>query len=107
MQQLEKRFTSFKLANISSLTTMYSIRIYELLSEYLPVGERCISVDQFRDMLDLNDKYPLYPDLKRSIIEPAIEELNTKSNYDVRYSEEKSGEEIVKLWFSFNEKSQS
>lgn len=104
--QLKEQFTGYKLANVKSLRSIYSIRLYELLTQYLPVGERWISVDQFRDVLDLNDKYPRFADLKRWIIEPALEELNTKSNYDVRYSTEKSGKKIAKLWFFFNEKSQ-
>lgn len=41
-QQLEQQFIRYKLANVNSLTTTESIRIYELLIEYLHVGERCI-----------------------------------------------------------------
>jgi plasmid replication initiation protein len=104
--QLKEQFTGYKLANVKALKSIYSIRLYELLTQYLPAGERWISVDQFRDMLDLNDKYPRFADLKRWIIEPAIAELNTKSNYDVRYEVEKSGNKISKLWFYFSEKSQ-
>jgi plasmid replication initiation protein len=104
--QLKEQFTGYKLANLKALKSIYSIRIYELLTQYLLAGERWISVDQFREMLELNDKYPRFADLKRWIIEPAIAELNTKSNYDVRYEVEKSGNKISKLWFYFSEKSQ-
>ncbi len=104
--QLKEQFTGYKLVNVKALKSTYSIRLYELLTQYLPAGERWITVDQFRDMLDLNDKYPRFADLKRWIIEPAIEGLNIKSNYDVMYNTEKKGRKIHKLWFFFSEKAQ-
>ena len=104
--QLKEQYTAYKLVNIKALKSTYSIRLYELLTQYINAGERWITVAQFRDMLDLNDKYPRFADLKRWIIEPAIKELNTKSNYDVLYRTEKQGRTIHTLWFFFNEKAQ-
>lgn len=101
-QQLKEHFTMVNSKILLSLTTTYSMRLYEIFTQYLQVGEYCISVDRFRDMLCLNDKQDL-----SSIIDPALGELNTKSDLDVRYAEEKTGEKITKLWFYFNEKSQS
>lgn len=104
--QLKEQFTGYKAHNVRALKSTYSIRLYELLTQYLAAGERWITVDKFREMLDLEDKYPRFADLNRWIIEPSIKELNAKSNYEVLFRPEKKGRAVHKLWFFFNEKQQ-
>jgi len=104
--QLKEQFTGYKAYNVRALKSTYSIRLYELLTQYLKAGERWITVDKFREMLDLEDKYPRFADLNRWIIEPSIKELNAKSNYEVLFRPEKKGRAVHKLWFFFNEKQQ-
>ncbi|MGD8176234.1 hypothetical protein [Marinimicrobium sp. ARAG 43.8] len=65
-----------------------------------------MTIEQLRHKFDLEDKYPRSADLKRWIIEPAIKELNVKSNYDVHYRTERKGRAVHKIWFYFREKSQ-
>jgi plasmid replication initiation protein len=103
---LKEQFTGYRLSSVKALKSAYSIRLYELLTQYLSAGERWITVEQFRDMLDVQDKYPRFADLKRWIIEPAVQELNNKSNYDVLYRTERKGRAVHKIWFFFNEKEQ-
>lgn len=103
---LKNQFTPYRLNNVKSLKSTYSIRLYELLSQYLQDGQRWILVDDFRSMFELEDKYPKYADLRKWVIEPSVDELNTKSNYEVTFKPEKNGRNVVKLWFYFKEKKQ-
>lgn len=99
-------FTSYALANIGPLKSIYSVRIFELLSQYRSERSRFISVQNFRAMFELEDKYSLFSALRRNVIEPAIAEINKKTMLDVTFAVEKRGKTVVKLWFHFSEKRQ-
>ncbi|MDF1685053.1 MAG: replication initiation protein [Legionellaceae bacterium] len=104
--ELSAQFTSYKLMHVKKLGSVHSIRIYELLMQYEATGQRWITVDQFREVLDLEDKYPNFSDLKRWILNPAKKELSAKSNYNVNFQEERKGRKVHKIWFDFVEKPQ-
>ena len=99
LSELTGNFTSYTLANIKPFKSIYSIRLFELISQYRSKASRFISITDFRDMLDLNEKYPLYADLRKSVIEPSVKEINQKSNLELSFSPEKQGRKIIKLWF--------
>ena len=104
--QLKRRFTTYRLADVASLSTSYSIRLYELLMQFNSTKQRSISVDDFRSLFQLNDKYPLFRDLNKRVIKPAVKEINSSSNLEVFYSTTKKGKNIVELHFDFQEKKQ-
>ncbi len=103
---LKEQFTAYRIENVRLLKSSYAIRMFELLTQFSSTGHRYITLDKFRDMLDLNDKYPRFADLKRWVIEPSISEITEKSTYEVSYRTEKKGRKIHKLIFSFTEKEQ-
>lgn len=105
--ELSSRFTSFKLRQVSSLQSVYSIRLFELLMQFQSIGERTIKLDELRIMLGIDDgKYKLFGDLKRRVIDPAMNELNAKTNFDVGYKAVRNGRAIGALEFSFKESDQ-
>ena len=52
---LEKHFTSYELQQVSSLKSVHSIRLYELLIQYRTVGKIEISLDDLRLKLGINE----------------------------------------------------
>ncbi|CAI3959995.1 Protein involved in initiation of plasmid replication (PDB:2Z9O) [Commensalibacter communis] len=104
LTQLKNKFTGISIKNISSLKRTYSIRLYELLIQYKEVGYRKITVEAFRSMLNVENKYEHFKDLNKFILLPALHELNTKSNITVNLHKEKKGRNISALLFSFREK---
>lgn len=107
LSQLIGKFTRYTLENVKNLKSIHSIRLYELLAQYLEEGSRFIGVDDLRVMFDLIDKYPKYADLRKWVIDPAVEEINTKSNLMVSYKPEKKGRTVVRLWFTIADKKQN
>jgi plasmid replication initiation protein len=104
---LSSRFTSFKLKQVSSLQSVYSIRLFELLTQFQSLGERTIRVQDLRVMLGIEeDKYAKFAGLKRRVIDPAVKELNAKTNFAVGYKPIRDGRAIVALEFSFKESDQ-
>lgn len=107
ISQLERRFTQYRLADVAKLNTSYSIRIYELLMRFNQTHERWIKLGDFKSLLQLEDKYPLFRDLNKRVIKPAIKEINQSSNLEVFYSTKKQGRRVIGLQFDFQEKQQT
>ncbi|EKJ5694698.1 replication initiation protein [Salmonella enterica] len=106
LTQLKGQFTRVVVKNISSLSSTYSIRIYELLQQFRSTGDRTIAIDDFRAMLDLDGKYKTFKSLNQLLLKPAIAELNEKSNLAVTMDTVKNGRTVVALRFQFKEDKQ-
>lgn len=107
ISQLERRFTQYRLADVAKLNTSYAIRIYELLMRFNQTHERWIKLEDFKSLLQLENKYQLFRDLNKRVIKPAIKEINQSSNLEVFYSTKKQGRKVVGLQFDFQEKKQT
>jgi plasmid replication initiation protein len=94
-------FKSYQLRNIAKLDTSHAIRLYEILLRYKDTGIRIIKVDELKEMLGIPDKYPVFNDFKRYTIEPAVKQLNAKSNINVKYINKKQGRKVSHLVFTF------
>lgn len=85
-----KNFTKYNLENIMALRSPYSVRIYNLLVSYAYEKEATISEDDLRFLLNLThstcgeDKYSALWRLKQRVLEPALEEINTKTDLRVK-----------------------
>lgn len=106
LTQLKGQFTRIMIKNVSSLSSVYSIRIYELLQQFRSTGERTISVDDFRSVLELDGKYVDFKILNRDLIKSSIAELNSKSDLNVTVEYIKKGRNVVALRFKFKEDKQ-
>ena len=98
---LTERFMSYRLRDVASLKSIYSIRIYELLIQYRGMNRagRIITLDALREMLDIQDKYPVFSDFRKRVIEPSIKELNKCTDLSIDYQPVKEGRKIVAIEF--------
>lgn len=103
--ELRKNFTSYQLINVLCLKSKYSIRLYEIFKSYLWIGKWDVQIDEFREMIYLNDKYKLFKELKRNVIEPSIAEINKYTDLTIEYETVKIGRNIERLVFNIIEKS--
>lgn len=106
ISQLQSRFTTYKLRNISNLQSSHSIRIYELLMRFNSTGERVIYLSDFKSALGISDKYPHFKDLNKWVIKPAIQELNMRSDLTINFETVKKGRAVAGLIFEFKQNSQ-
>lgn len=104
LTQLKGQFTQYQLRNISSFNSVYTIRIYELCMQYKTLGEREISVDDLKKWLQIEDKYPRYNSFNQRVLEPAIKEINEKSDLFLEVESIKLGRAIVGIRFQINHK---
>lgn len=104
ISNLKGSYTDYRLRHIATLSSAHAIRIYELLMQYRTTRSRMISVKDFKYYLGIQDLYPDFKELKRSLLLPAIKQLNQKTNLNVAMSVAKDGRHVVALQFDFNEK---
>lgn len=101
ISQLKSQFTSYKLRHVSGLQSTYSIRLYELLMQWSKTGERVITVADFREYFDLNNKYSTFRSLNQLVISFAVKELNKQSDLVIKYETVKHGRKVHALRFDF------
>lgn len=104
LTQLALRFTRYELRHIAPLTSVYAIRLYELLVQYRDIGQREMHIDWIKDCFQLGEKYARVTNLKARVIDPAVEQLNTYSDLWVKYEQRKRGRNVEAFIFSFGSK---
>lgn len=103
LTDLKKQFLSLKLSQVACLKSIYSIRLLEFLMQFKSTGKFVIDIEEFKKRLDIQNEYQRFYNLKMRVIEPAIKELQRKSNLDISWKPIKTGRIIKKLEFRFSE----
>lgn len=101
-----EQFTTIDLFSVNKLRSFYSIRLYEILSQFDHTGYRVMTVEDFRHYMDCVNINPQTKDLKRRILNPAINELNKQSDMDCSVKDIKDGRKITHFAFKFVKKPQ-
>ena len=94
-------FTRYKLANILSMKSKYSPRIYEILkcNEFKKQGFIDFDLMELRKLLKTETVYPLYADFKRKVILQTQKELEKLSDIWFDFEEIKTGRKVTRLKF--------
>jgi plasmid replication initiation protein len=101
---LKQNFTKYELINVLCLRSKYSIRLYEIYKSYLWLGRWEVYLDEFRELIDVKDKYLDFTEFKRNVINPSIKEINRFTDLTITMETLKSGRNIDKLIFKIVEK---
>lgn len=103
--QLKNYFTKIDIVDTLKLKSIYSIRIFELLLQYISLGVRNTTLSDLRGYCGIEDnEYELYAHLKSRIIERAKTEINSKTEYEVDYAEIKESRKVVSLEWTIKKK---
>lgn len=107
LTQLKGQFTKYQLKNIAYFNSVHSIRIYELVTQYRSSGNREITIEDLKKWLQVEDKYPRFNNFKQWVLDPAITEINEKSDLFVEVEQVKRGRAIHALKFVISHKKQA
>lgn len=104
--QLKSHFTKIGFADFLGLKSVYSVRIFELLAQYELIGKRRTSIENIRSWCSIGrDEYQLYAHLKSRVINKSKTEINTKTDYEVDYTEIKESRKVIALEWTIKKKS--
>jgi plasmid replication initiation protein len=104
--QLKSHFTQYDLDNIISFKSQYTIRLYELLKMDTFKAkngqfEKTFKIEELRLLFGIEkNEYPLFGDFKRWAIDPAINEISTKTDLNIietKYG--KTGRKVTSIAF--------
>lgn len=102
LTQLQEQFTSYRLQNVSNLSTFYSHRLYELFAQFKKTGERRVSLERLRTMLDLGERYQNVRNLRQRVIDPSVKEINAETDLEVSYDALRKGRTITGFQFTID-----
>ena len=104
ISNVKANFTQYMLSEVAKMQGAYSVRIYELLTQYKSVGERSIAIDDLRIMLDLGSRYKTTGNLIAWVIDPSIEEINEQTDLKVTAEPQKTGRKFTHIKFTIKQK---
>lgn len=97
---LTANFTSYKLKVTLQFKSKYSIRLYELISQYLKIGKRKIEISKLRAMIGVPEKsLKRWADFKRYVLDHVKKELDEKSDISFKYTPIKDGRSFNEIEF--------
>ncbi len=101
--ELESRFTTYELAQVSGLSSAYAVRLYEQLIAWRKTGQTpLIELKDLRNKLGLDEgEYPAMSDFKKRVLELALAQINKHTDINANYKQYKSGRTITGFSFTF------
>jgi plasmid replication initiation protein len=93
----EVRSKRSTLSIINSLSSLYSIQLYEMLAQ-VP-NSKTLKVNLNDLVRKMNLPYKRYSEIARRVIKPAIQELNEKSNLILAWKPVKGGRFVTMVEF--------
>ena len=99
---LEKNFTSYELDQVSSLSSKYAVRLYEIIISWRAAGKTpMFSTMELRERLGvMPDEYQKMELFKRKVLDFAVKQINDKTDISITYEQHKEGRKIVGFTFS-------
>lgn len=104
--ELKGRFTRYELKNIGNMKSTYGIRLYELIMQWQNVGTRKVEISWLKKQFQIEGLYTDICDFKKRVIQPAVNDINRYSNFDISWTQIKNGRMVSHLIFKFKEKPQ-
>ena len=101
---LKNAFTRYRLEHVGRMTSIYAMRLYELLAQWQSVGKREVNIEWLKQQFEIADHYPNMNDFKKRVLDPAVSDINEYSNFNVVWEQRKTGRRVTHLTFTFAEK---
>ena len=97
---LKEQYTQYGIEYVVPMRSKYSIRLYELLKSLQNIRkEISFSLEELKVKLDA-EKYDRFQDLRRYVIESAVNEINTYTDIKVKWFPIQEGRKNVGIAFS-------
>jgi plasmid replication initiation protein len=99
--KIKNQFTVIRLSDLMRFKSIYSLRIYELLKQYEPIGCRKIDLGQLRLSCGIpENRLKLVTDFRRKVLDIAKREINEKSDILIEFDFIKRSRKFVGIEFN-------
>ncbi len=98
---LTTEFSRFELSAFTSIRSTYAKTLFRLLMQYRSTGYYVVSIEDFRELLDIPEYYQM-GNIDQKVLKPAMKELNNYfEDLEITKIKAKKGNKIAKLEFTF------
>lgn len=97
----KEKYTRFNFETLLKLESRYSKRLYLFCNQWRTKGVWQIDIERLRLVLALKNNYIQFNDFKTKVIEPAVKELNEKSEFKIEADFLKEGRSYKSLMLCF------
>ena len=99
---LEKHFTSYQLEQVKDLTSIYAIRLYELLISWRQTKKVELSLVDLRLKLGIEpNEYKAMNNFKAKVLDLAVSQINEHTDITAKYEQVKQSRTITGFTFTF------
>jgi plasmid replication initiation protein len=100
--ELKQRYLVYDIRNILSLTSIYSVRLFELLKQYQKIGKRRFELDELKSLLSIEpNEYALYGHFKERVIKKAQKDLKQHTDIYFEFEEETEKKRVYAIVFGY------
>jgi plasmid replication initiation protein len=101
LAQVKQKFVIYNLKEIANFGSLYTTRLYELIQEFKDTGYIIKSIEQLRELFAVGNTLSLYSNFKAKTFQHAINEINDQTDYNISFTEIKTGRKVTSIEFSF------
>jgi plasmid replication initiation protein len=107
LTHLAGEFVRYRINQVAGMSSVYGIRLYELLLQWMTNGEREVEIEWLKKALQIEEAYNRVDNLKMRIINPAVAQINANTDLFVSYTQRKRGSAIKSFVFTFGRKQEA
>lgn len=96
-QENKQDYTTYDYVNTINLLTTPAKRLYELAVKWKKLGSCKKSVDDWKILFGVFDKYKMVAEFKKWVLLPAINQINNQSEFELSFKQEKVGRIITHI----------
>lgn len=100
--QLRAAYIDTPASILMAFSKAYSARMYLILKKMQRVANFEYKLDFFREKFELGKTYDQFSNLKNGVLEPALAEINQKSDISVQHEYVKEGRSFTKIRFTLS-----
>ena len=100
--RLETEFTPYRLEKVAGMSSVYAIRIYELLIQWGSIGRREVELEWLKKTLMVDKEYVRLDNFKKKVIDIGLFQINEFSDLTASYTQRKTGRIVTHLIFEFS-----
>lgn len=97
--ELKERFSMYRLGDVHQFQAASTWKLYEQLNVHKFTGAWLATVDELRELFNVDGKYNRFDSLRQRLIDPSLIEINDKSNLSVDYVREREGKKVKYIRF--------
>lgn len=101
--KLKEKFVQYDPSVIKQIKSGHSIRIYELLKQYLKIGKRLFNFGELREILGIkNDEYKRFYDFKKKVLLISKRDINKNTDIEINFNEHRKSKKVEAIEFTIS-----